>query len=71
MSRFQKIIIALLGALVLAAAIGAVVIVQQQAQMAAHRALLQCMAIRGYTPDAVPFDEDYMEGMFQAREECA
>lgn len=51
MNRFQKVVLALLSALVLVVAIAAVLIVQRQNAEAEQAAFLQCMEIRGFTPE--------------------
>lgn len=66
MTRFQKIVIALLAVLVAAVIVVGVVIVQQQAAAAAQVQYLQCMAIHGSTPENPgTFDE-----AFAASEAC-
>ncbi|MCU1439985.1 MAG: hypothetical protein JWP85_982 [Rhodoglobus sp.] len=70
MSRFQKIVIAILAALVLVVGIGVTVIITQQSQAAAQDAYERCLAAHGYTPGSLK-DMDELDGAIAAADACA
>lgn len=58
MSRFQKVVIAIVAALVVAVAIGVTLIVKQQADAAGRQAYESCLEENGYNAPAIQSDTE-------------
>lgn len=67
MSRFQKIVIALLVGLIVVVIVGVAVIVNNQTQAERQATYLLCLEIRGYTPNNASIDDPEFN---RAVEEC-
>lgn len=67
MTRFQKILLALVTTLIVVAAVGSGIIISQNLAEQRHEAYLQCLAIRGVTPE----NPGTLDETIAAAEECS
>ncbi len=70
MTRFQKIVIALLAALVVIVGVVGFVVVQTVNQQAEQARYEDCLASYGFTRDNVDTDAE-LDGLFVASEKCS
>lgn len=67
MTRFQKILLALVAMLILVVAVGSGILISQNLADQRHEAYLQCLAIRGFTPE----NPGTLDELVVAAEECS
>ena len=71
MSRFQKIVVALLAVLIVAVVVATVIFVRTQADAQEREDYLRCLEIRGFTPDDPPTDDAGLRELSEAAAECS
>jgi len=70
MTRFQKIVIALLALLVTTVIVVGIVIAQGQAAEVHQAEYLRCLAAHGYTPEDMPETDAGLRKMLAETEAC-